>query len=79
MNYIVGAAIGIVAWQIISFIAYEISKENEDVLEMLTLGLVAFPVGFVNWIYRAIRFKWCKMYLNGYRFLLMKLVHLYTI
>ena len=34
---------------------------------MLTLGLVAFPVGFANWIYRVIRFKWCKMYLNGYR------------
>lgn len=42
MNYIIGAAIGIFAWQIISFIAYEISKENEDVLEILTLGLVAF-------------------------------------
>lgn len=68
MNYIVGAAIGILAWQIISFIIYEISKENEDVLELCTLGLVAFPLGFANWIYRVIRFKWCKMYLNGYRF-----------
>ena len=68
MNYIVVVFIGIVAWQMISFIVYEISKENQDVLKIFTIGLVAFPVGCVIWIYKTIRFKWCKRYLNGYRF-----------
>ena len=68
MNYIVGAAIGIVAWQIICFIVYESCNENETVLEYMTMGVIAFITGLVWWVVKAIRFKWCKKYLNGYRF-----------
>lgn len=33
MNYIIAALIGIVVWQIICFIAYEVSKESWEILE----------------------------------------------
>lgn len=68
MNYIIAALIGIVVWQIICFIAYEVSKESWEILEYWALGFVVVTVGFVGLVYRTLRFRWCKKHLNGYRF-----------
>mgnify|MGYP004499867973 CR=1 FL=1 len=69
MIYFIIAVIGIIAWQIICFVIYEISNENTTILEYMTMGVIAFITGFIWLLYRKIRFKWCQKHLNGYRFI----------
>lgn len=66
MNYIISAVISIIAWQIICTIVYLLSKENDEVLAWTALFVPATILSFFGWIYRKIRFAWCKNNLNGY-------------
>lgn len=69
MAYFIIAVIGIIVWQIICFVIYEISNENITILEYMTMGVIAFITGLIWQLYRIIRLKWCQKHLNGYRFI----------
>lgn len=66
MNYIISTVIGIIVWQVICTIVYLLSKENDEVLVWTALLVPAAIISFFGWIYRKIRFAWCKNNLNGY-------------
>lgn len=66
MNYIISTVIGIIAWQVICTIVYLLSKENDEVLVWTALLVPVAIISFFGWIYRKIRFAWCKKNLNGY-------------
>lgn len=67
MNYIIAALIGVVAWQIICMIVYEVSGENDFVLVWVGLFIPACVLSGVALIYRKLCLVWCKKHLNGYR------------
>lgn len=67
LNYIIAAIIGIVAYQIIIFIIYLCTKQNDELLATLGVGFPWLCISIINPIYEKVRFAWCKKNLNAYR------------
>lgn len=56
----------IIVWQILSFIIYEITHENDDILVKFSLCFVVLIASIIGNIYQVYRLWYTHHYLDGY-------------
>lgn len=64
---IAGFFVGIIFWQLIFTIITFVTKENEDVMACVGIGIWWVPLFVIGKLYRAIRVYYIKNHYNGYR------------
>lgn len=57
MSYILAAIIGIVVWQIVCLIVYELTNEDEDILEWMTMFVPVSVIAVIGVIYKIVIYR----------------------